>query len=54
MPITSNKSANATRVSEYFALRPSTECATTCQEIIDGYYVESERSGRTALYRTAW
>ena len=54
MPLQQSAKHRAATVDEYFARLPSRECAEVCQELIDGYYVESQRSGRTALYRTSF
>ncbi len=53
MPLNDQKH-RAASVNEYFARLPSRECVEVCQDLIDGYYTESTRSGRTALYRTSY
>ena len=54
MPLNNQAKHRALTVDEYFARLPSRECVEVCQEIIEGYYVEATRSGRTALYRTSF
>lgn len=53
MPVNGPK-FQATSVNEYFARLPSSECIERCNDIIDGYFVEANRSGRLALYRTSF
>ncbi len=53
MPLNDQK-YKALSVDQYFARLPSRECVEVCQELIDGYYTEATRSGRTALYRTSF
>lgn len=53
MPLSDQKH-KALSIDEYFARLPSRECVDVCQDLIDGYYVEATRSGRVALYRTAF
>ncbi len=44
----------ALSIDEYFARLPSREAVEVCQDLIQGYYTEATRSGRTALYRTSF
>jgi hypothetical protein len=53
MPVSDMKH-KAQTVDEYFARLPSRECVEVCNDLIDGYYTEATRSGRVALYRTAF
>lgn len=41
-------------VDDYFCRLPSSECAERCLDLIDGYYTEASRNGRTALYRKSF
>ena len=52
MPL--NEQRRAHTVDEYFARLPSRECVERCIDLTDGYYTEATRSGRVALYRTAF
>ncbi len=53
MPLNDHKH-RALTVDEYFARLPSREAVEVCQDLIQGYYTEATRSGRTALYRTSF
>ena len=53
MPLNDTKH-RALTVDEYFARLPSSECVEICNDLIDGYYTEATRSGRVAIYRTAF
>ncbi len=53
MPLNGQKH-NALTIDEYFARLPSQEAVEVCQDLINGYYTEATRSGRTALYRTSF
>lgn len=53
MPLNGQKHQMFT-VDEYFARLPSRECVEVCQQLIDGYFTEAQRSGRIALYRTSF
>ncbi len=54
MPQGNSSKYRALSIEEYFARLPSRECAERCEDLIDAYYTESTRSGRTRLYRTAY
>ena len=54
MPTVNAEKHRALTVDEYFARLPSRECVEVCKDLIDGYYTEATRSGRTALYRTSF
>ena len=54
MPLSGTKYRAVDTVDSYFARLPSRECVDVCQQLIEGYYVEATRSGRIALYRTAF
>ena len=54
MALNGSSKYRALTVEEYFGRLPSRECAERCEELIDGYYTESTRSGRIGLYRTAY
>ena len=54
MPTVNAEKHRALTVDEYFARLPSRDCVEVCKDLIDGYYTESTRSGRTALYRTSF
>lgn len=53
MPLSDPK-YKANTVDDYFARRESSRCVEACIDLIDAYFVEATRSGRTALYRTAF
>ena len=42
------------QVEDYFALRPSSECVNICRDLIDAYYLQMLRSGRTNLYKMSF
>jgi hypothetical protein len=54
MPLNNQGDRRATKIDEYFARLPSRECVEWCEDLINGYYTEATRSGRLALYRTAF
>ena len=54
MPTASEPRHKMEVVDDYFARLPTLECIEVCQELIDGYFTEAMRSGRTTLYRTAF
>jgi len=54
MPTGSDPKHRMTSVDEYFGRLPTLECVEVCQQLIDGYYTEASRSGRTTLYRTSY
>ena len=45
---------NPTSVNDYFALKKSSECVSVCEEFIEEFYNEAEKSGRLGLYRTSF
>ena len=53
-PLNNAEKHRAQTVDEYFGRLPSRECVDVCQDLIDAYYTEGTRSGRIALYRTAF